>query len=183
MRQTLTGCFWQESQCGEMIAAATRSARVPFTASSFPASGPEACCSALGLECERIAVLGETMIPALRRLAPGVLSIPGQGYLLLVGWRGSSARMLTPSRKTKRVRIEALCDLMLEQTEEAMRGEIDRLLESAGVPNRRRARAARSILVENLSRRQVATGWRIQTSPGASFWQQLRDAGMARRLL
>src|SRR5262249_28017132 len=134
MPPTLTGCFWQESQCGEMIAAATRSARVPFTASSFPSSGPEACCRALGLECERIAVLGETIIPALRRLAPGVLSIPGQGYLLLVGWRGSSARMLTPSRKTKRVPIEALCDLMLEQTEEAVRAEIDRLLESAGVP-------------------------------------------------
>lgn len=60
---------------------------------------------------------------------------------------------------------------------------MDRLLDQAGVPPRRRARARAALLREQLGPARVGGGWLLRPSPGASLRQLSRQARLPGRLL
>jgi ATP-binding cassette subfamily B protein len=64
-----------------------------------------------------------------------------------------------------------------------LQSEIDRLLAATAVPPAQRREAKQAILRQWLNAATLANGWRLVPSPGSSFWQQIRRAGVAGRLL
>lgn len=120
-----------------------------------------------------------TATPALLRVAEGNTSL-----LLAVraGHRGTVS-VLTPAMTSRRLRLAAVRTAMLQPYEEPLAVDASRLIEEAGVPFRRRTRAVRAILHEQLAAAtSISGGWVLRLSPGASPLAQGARAGVWSRL-
>lgn len=139
----------------------------------------------LGLETEAVTVPYTDVERLLRGGSPALLWLPGNdspGVLLLVASRRQRVAFLGPDLVQRWVAIATVRAALCQEAEAPYREEIDRLLATATVPRRRQARARRAILGERLCDQPLHGGWLLRLPAGSSFWQQLRQAGLHRRL-
>jgi ATP-binding cassette subfamily B protein len=145
----------------------------------------EAAAAASGLEAEPVEVSYRETADLVRRAGPALLRLPGEGaprfVALLAGGR-RTVLLLDPGHGARRVPAAALVDTLRCEHDARLGPEVDRLLDEAGVPRRRRARARAAILAERLSAARIGGGWLFDLPPGGSFRRALRRAHLPGRV-
>jgi ATP-binding cassette subfamily B protein len=139
----------------------------------------------LGIEAEAV----EATISGFDQLAalagPAVFcftAADGPGFLLLLGSRFGALRLIGPDLKVHRCPYDTLRTVMCLEHEAPLAGEIDRLLEAAGLPRGRRAGVRRAMLKERVGTKALGNCWILRASPSTGFWRQLTQAHLPRRL-
>ena len=89
--------------------------------------------------------------------------------------------MLGRDHRPRRVAVAALRDALRGDLDAGLGPEVDRLLDEAAVPPRRRARAREALLAERLAERRIGGCWLLDLPPGGSFWAAARRAGLPGR--
>ena len=146
----------------------------------------EAAAQWLGLEAEPVQVEYVDLERFLRRAAPAILRLPGAGgeheetrYLVVIA-SGRRLELLTPDQRRHRLPVGRVRDALGAQLEEPLAGQIDALLDEAGVKPRRRDAARGAILRARLQRARIGGCWLLRLPAGSSFWRQLRDQKVPR---
>jgi ABC-type multidrug transport system fused ATPase/permease subunit len=119
--------------------------------------------------------------PAIVRLQRG--DAEEERFLLLLEGRGAKVTLIGPDRARGRVPVSALVAALCSDLEAPLRGEVERMLERAGVPEGRRPRARTAILRERLGVARIRGCWLLRLPPGVSFWKQMVHARLPRRLV
>ena len=146
----------------------------------------EAAAGCLGLEAEPVDAPYAEVEQLVRRAGPALLRWPGPGeprFLALLGGRRRAVSILGPDRVVHRLQSEVLRTALCQTIELPLVAEVTRLLDEAGVPKRRQARARAAILRERLSPVRLDGCWLLRLPPGASLWGQVRHARLPRHLV
>jgi ABC-type multidrug transport system fused ATPase/permease subunit len=139
----------------------------------------------LGLEIEAVMAPYTEVEWFVRGAGPALLRIPGTNeprFLALLG-SGRKVAVLGPDRKVHRVRPAVVCTALCREIEAPLLAEVDRMLDTADVPPRRRCGARTAILREQLGTTWIEGCWRLRLSRGASLWRQARSGRLPHRLL
>jgi ATP-binding cassette subfamily B protein len=142
----------------------------------------EAAAHWLGFEAEPVQVEYVELEAFLRRAAPAILRLPGEGepsYLVVIS-SGRRLELLTPDHRRHRLPVERVRDALAAQLEEPLAPEIDAQLEEVGVEPHRRKAARAALLSARLQRARIRGCWLLRLPAGASFWRQLRDQKVPR---
>lgn len=145
----------------------------------------EATTGALGLEAEPVEVPYAEVERLVRRAGPVLLRLPGLDephFLALLGGRRRTVAILGPDRVVHRLRLDIICAALCQELEQRFAARVDQLLGEANVPKRRRVQTRMAILQERLSPVRIDGGWLLRLPPGASMWQQVRQARLLRPL-
>ena len=145
--------------------------------------------SRLGLEAEGVDCPVPQFASLLHEAGPAVLHLHhptlGRRFVLLLKGRGATLRVLTASGRIHRVKpaaAEALRAAACAGFEAPLQPEIDRLLDTAAVPARRRAAVRRLLLDERLADQRVEGCWLLRLPATAPFGVQMKHAGLPGRL-
>jgi ATP-binding cassette subfamily B protein len=90
--------------------------------------------------------------------------------------------VLAPDGKKLKVAPVAIRSALCSEMEGPVAEQVQQLLERAGVPAAKQAKAREAILRERFSAHRIRGIWLLRLSPGANFWAQLRQARVPRRL-
>jgi ATP-binding cassette subfamily B protein len=106
--------------------------------------------------------------------------LPGDAGPRFVALAGGRRRLVAvgPDLRARRVRAGALRSALCRPLEAPLEAETERLLDAAGVPARRRARARASVLAGQLAASRVEGIWILRLPPSAGAWRQVRRAGL-----
>jgi len=181
LRVDLSVLAWRSAS--ELVEALARQAGLEIqTAAAGPGADVEHVCSLLGLEAERVELVGRAMREQLRQSVPSVVPLAGL-HLGLVACRGNTAVILTPDLSLRSVAIETLRDMLCDRAEASHTARVDKLLEHCAIPAGRRPRVRRALLEEQIGSQRLGMLWQLRVRPGSSFTRQARDAGLGSRLL
>jgi ATP-binding cassette subfamily B protein len=194
----LTSLLWPADRLGEALQALARESGleiVPETRAE-PSSGPadpedpealgswiEAAAAGAGLEAEPVETSYGEIEALLGRAAPAFLRLPGEEspqFLALARSGRRSAALLGPDHRLHRVPAATVRAALCRELDARIGPEVDALLERAGVPPRRRARARKALLRERLGKTQVGGCWLLGLPPGSGFRRQLRHSRLGR---
>jgi ATP-binding cassette subfamily B protein len=191
---------WPASRLGEALQALAwksrmvpRSVEAPAPPTGLAKAGVEAlgrwlegAAGRLDLEAEP----AEPAYPAVERFVQGagplLLCLPDGGerrFLAILRGSRRAVSVLGPDLVLHRLRPEFVRAALCREVEAPLLEKVDRLLDEAGVPDRRRARARAAILGERLREKRIDGVWQLRPSPGANVWTQVRHARLPRRLL
>lgn len=146
----------------------------------------EAAVGGFGLEAEPAQAPYAEIERLLRGAGPALLRLPVKGephFLAVLGSRRRTISLLGPNLTKHQLRVDVVRAALCRDLEAPLAAGVNRLLDQAGVPERHRPRAAAAILRASLNQAWVGGSWLLRLSPGASFWRQLRQARLPRRLL
>jgi ATP-binding cassette, subfamily B, bacterial len=114
--------------------------------------------------------------------APALVRIQGEDgaarFLALVRRGRGGVRVLGPDRRARTISIATLRAALCGPLERAALPDVERVLERAGVPSRRRTRAAAVLLAERLGPQRIAGVWMLRPRPGAPLRALAADAGV-----
>jgi len=116
------------------------------------------------------------------RLGPAILHIPtqhGPCFLAIA----KSGRIVTPLGTKLRPDPAVVRSAICADAEEPILREIQETLDRAQIPAAKQAGARDAILRERLASKRIRGLWLLRLPPGASFWQQLGQARIPRRLV
>ena len=140
----------------------------------------------LGLELEEVEA-APSRLPDLLRAAGPALLVVGEGtearVLLLLRYKEGRLCLVGPDLRVHRVPPETVHRALTANLEVGLAPEVDTLLRTAGILGRRRARAARALLDEQLTERRIRGCWLLRAPPGAGFARQLLAAGVPQGVL
>ena len=140
--------------------------------------------AAMGLEAEPVDVSYREVDSLVRQSAPALLRLPGEGparFLVLLRGGRQTAVLLDPERRPQKVPVAAISQALRREHDDRLGPEVDRLLEEAQVPARRRDKARSALLAERLGRTRIGGAWILDLSPGGSFGGALRHARLPGR--
>lgn len=192
-------CCWPICRLGNAMAALARECgllprpvRLPVAAEGPSQAGQEglgrwieATAGWLGVEVELTEMPYGEAESLLQQAGPAILELAGTDgpqILALLGGGRRSVRVLKPDLTRERFPPGAIREALCQDLDAEAAGAIDGILDTAGVPPRRRARARVALLREHLGQARVGRVWLLRPSPGASFWLQLRRDGLPGRL-
>ncbi len=138
----------------------------------------------LGLEVEETETPHSTAESMVRGCGPALLLVPAGGdggpcYLLAVlGCRGAKVRLLGPDLEVHRRPVAEVAAELSRAVEARVVPEVEELLARLELPERRSARARSALLRERLRGARIEGCWLLRLPPGASFWHQVRAAGL-----
>jgi ATP-binding cassette subfamily B protein len=143
----------------------------------------EAIARRLGLEAQPIETPYPDFESQLPKMAPALLQV-GSGFLAILP-RRASLRHAILSSTGKKIRIPAstIRSALCSNIESPAIQQIDTLLTRAQISPAKQNRARTAILREQLSTTLIRGIWLLRLPPSASFWLQLRQAKVPRRLL
>ena len=150
----------------------------------------ETAADSLGLEAEprdvsypELAQLIRSPGPVLFRLPRSVGAAEGLEFRFLAAVAGRrTVSVLGPDLQMHQIDSEVVRAAVCAELEAPVRAQVDQLLDAAQVPTRRRSQARAAILREMLSAQRFSGAWSIRLPPSTPFWQQLRQAGLARHV-
>jgi ATP-binding cassette, subfamily B, bacterial len=200
MVANLAACSWPVSKLDEALEALAHTCGLTPTAIDIPAlphalmqgadetltQWIEAAAGCLGLEAEPVDAPYAEVEQLVRRAGPALLRWPGPGeprFLALLGGRRRAVSILGPDHVVHRLQSEVLRTALCQTIELPLVAEVTRLLDEAGVPKRRQARARAAILRVRLSPVRLDGCWLLRLPPGASLWGQVRHARLPRHLV
>lgn len=195
MKDVLGQLTWPISDMGQAIEALGRESGLQAHTAEAPpppeglaqASGAqlghwvELTAGWLGFEAEPVQVPYPEVAKLVRRAGPALLHLPGgenPRFLAILGSGRRKVPVLGPDLRRRRLSVETMRAALCSDIESPLVIEIDRLLDKAGVPDRRRAQARKAILRERLGATRISGGWLLRPLPGAHFWHQVRFAGL-----
>lgn len=143
----------------------------------------EASAKTLGLDCRPVELWGYQVEDRLRAASPALVSLPGGRYVGLLGLKRDRAALLAPDGRRVHCTLEQLRYAVTADLEAKYGRETDELLESANLPVNRREKARRALLRERSRFERVGVLYELRTPAGSSFLEQMRSAGLTRRLL
>ena len=188
---------WPAARLGEALETLGRRSGLgplrPPGAAAGPAVGPldglgtwiEAAAAGLGLQAEPVEASHGELGALLGRLGPAIVRLPGgmpRFVALLEGGNGS-VRLLAPDLLVHRVATDALRGRLCHAIEAELQDEVNDLLDSAQIPQRRRPRTAAALLRERLQPMRLHLGWLLRESPGGRVLDLVRHARLGRSLL
>lgn len=198
MTAALAECMWATEQLGQAIEALARMsglapnpAQIPTAPRTSDDSAPlrewiEATAQWFGLEAEPVDVSYETIDQMMLRSGPSVTAVRADGeisFLAILSCTRKKVLLLRPDLEIVTLRREQIRAALLEPVQAPLLREILPLIETAGVPEKRRQRAREAVTSERLRGLAIATCWMLRLPPSASFWQQLVRAQMPGRAL
>jgi ATP-binding cassette, subfamily B, bacterial len=199
MTQDLAALAWPAGQLGHAIEVLARksgldpkSAQVPIAPAAAGSDSRElqewidAVAQWFGLEAEPVDASYETIDQMLRVAGPALVRVQVNGeakFFALLGGSRKIVSLLCPNLKVTTVRREIIRSALLEPVEAPLQRQVVSLIEDAEISARRQARAREAVLRECLRGRPIASCWILRLPPGASFWRQLRQAGIPHRML
>jgi ATP-binding cassette subfamily B protein len=198
MNPVLQQCAWPASRLGEALYALAQHSRLGPREIEVPVPEPqvtadpellgrwiESTAAWLGLDAyaSESAYVGIDQL--LVKAGPAVLRLPGDEprFLLLARSRGRRPRLLSPELALVPIGLDVLRAAVCAELERPVIGEVERLLDVAEVPSRRRHRTRQRMLRDHIVNRVVAGCWLLHAGPGTSFLRQLAHAGCTRYLL
>ena len=104
------------------------------------------------------------------------------GFLLLHSTRRESLRLIGPDLRIHRCPVATLRTVMCLRYEGPLTSEIDRLLHAANLPDKQWPDVRRVMLRERIGNKVLGGCWILRLAPETSFWRQLTQAGLPRRL-
>ena len=139
----------------------------------------------LGVEAEPVEATPGRLDELLRGAGPALLQFDDAGdgrFFLLLGTRFGKLQLLGPDLALHSCPLELLHDVLCAVHEAPLKADIDKLLEAAQVPSRRRQRVRSVIARERLAAKRIGGFWLFRLPPGAPFGRQLRQARLPRKL-
>ncbi len=140
----------------------------------------------LGLEVVAVESEVRDLVAMLACGGPALLMHDRQGepgFLVLQASRRGTVRLLATDHTAIACDPSALCDLLNEELAAPVRHEIDQVLATAGIPPHRHNRVAEAMLAQRIGSQTVGGIYLLRLPAGSSFAAQLREAGIARRML
>jgi ATP-binding cassette, subfamily B, bacterial len=175
---------WPPSRCSDALRCLADASRLAHGEASGDACGQSLSAAAgqLGLELEPVRVTYGDADAILKQGGPALVATPDHIFALLDGGSGR-ARLVTPGLRLRRVKREQLRRRLVESAERKIEPEIDRWLDGAKVPQRRRSRARRALLRMRLAETHVADAFLLRANALAAPPAQAREAKVLPRLL
>lgn len=139
----------------------------------------------LGLEAEAVDATVPDFTEMLLTGGPAILACDdprGLGFVLLLGSRMGHLRMIGPDLKVHRAQAELLRAAICWYIEAPLLPEIERLLDDAAVPSRRRPAVRAALLRERLSAERAGVCRVLRLPAGAGFWRQVSQARLPSRV-
>lgn len=197
-RQAVAEWLWPDDRLPELIETLARRAGLPI---QNPAGGEarptgiepadaehearrlRELAAEIGLEVEPVEASYGDVSALVRKAAPALARIPGRGLLALVGGGRSGVRLLGPDLKEGKVSAEAVAGILRAEVSSNASGEVERLLQRIGVPDRRRPAARQALLEDRLRNRSAGQLWYLRAPLGGSLGSQVRRSGVPRWLV
>ncbi len=139
----------------------------------------------LAVEAEPVESAYADLDRLLRGAGPAVLRLPapdGPRFVALLKSGRVKAALIGPDLEAHQVDLDRLREALTRDLEAPLLPEVDRLLNQAHVPARRRQRARAAILRERLGHARIG-GWLLRLHPGARTWELARQARLPRLLV
>jgi ATP-binding cassette, subfamily B, bacterial len=142
----------------------------------------------LGVEAEAVATPLSGFDDLLRHAAPAILYASGAagdtpGFFVLLRARGGKLHLIGPDLTIQVLGVAQLTEALCAPLQAPMHAAMEHLLNVAEVPPARRERTRQAMLREHLALQSVCDCWLLRDAPGSSFWGQLRQARMPRKVL
>jgi ATP-binding cassette subfamily B protein len=200
MSRSLENMLWPLDRLGESIEALAHQHRYALRAVETPRP-PEDLCGAsesrlgawieaaadeLGIEAEAVEAPLAEVASLLWAVGPAIVFQPGSEpprFLAVVRGARRSVELLGPRGFSRCFPVEEVAALLCASVEAPLGPGVDALLESAGIPPRRRARARAALLRERLRKTPLRGAWLLREQPGASFWRRMVHSRLHRYLL
>jgi len=184
--EALRALAWKSGMAPRSVEAPTPPAGLAGASAEVMGEWIEGAASRLGLEAEPVEPAYPAVDGFVRDGGPVLLRLPGSGecrFLALLRGGQRAVSVLGPDLALHRLRPELVRAALCREVEAPLVvEEVDRLLNEAGVPDRRRAQARAAILGERLREEHIDGCWLLRPSPGANVWTQVRHARLPRRL-
>lgn len=182
--------LWRESALGAAIESLAKAAKLEPRMVSVPAEVPEAILADrqlvdrwveamadyLHLEADAVNTPYADVEELLRTCAPAIIRIEtdrGPRVIAVESCRGDSVTLLGVGGVRERAKVALLRDLLVQDFESAVMGDIERMLERAEVPKNKRARSTNMLLRNRLGGTQIEGIWILRSSPGSSVLKQV----------
>ncbi|MFO1080004.1 MAG: ABC transporter ATP-binding protein [Reyranellaceae bacterium] len=196
---TVHALSWPQSRLGEGIAELCRRAGLRAQAGNLAESPDDSCRDdptelarwiawageRLGVEARPVESTAAGMAALLEQGGPAILkaSDDGEGhFFLLLPRRFGGLRLLAPDLRVRTCAVEDLRDTLCASLEAPIASEIDHLLDLARIAPGQRLKVRRVIALERLAGQRIGECWLLQLPPSTSFWRQLRQARVPRKL-
>ncbi|HYR07687.1 MAG TPA: hypothetical protein VEQ60_07955, partial [Longimicrobium sp.] len=192
MNPSITPLLWPAAELDQALALLLRHAGLAADPGAIPPppAAPDddaverwlsAAAAPLDLEAEPLEASYADAAAMLAGCAPALVRVQGEDgearFLALVRTARGGVRVLGPDRRARTVSIDQLRAALCAPLERAARPDVERVLGRAGVPARRRERAAGALLAERLGARRIAGVWMLRPRPGAPLRAMAADAG------
>jgi ATP-binding cassette subfamily B protein len=188
---------WPLDRLGEALEAVARRSGLEPKAGSLPAppavegaSGSESlgrwvesAAAWLGLEAEPVEAPHAEVEPLLRAAAPALLRLPGGSVLAVLAGDRRHVTVLTPDHVPAHLPLAAVRDALCREAEGPAGEEVARILDRAGLRDRRAARARQAMLRQLLGRARVGGCWLLRPAASGGLAAQAREARLPRLLL
>ena len=142
--------------------------------------------SRLGLEVEPVDAAVPDADALLQQAGPALVPWAdpqaGMGFLLLLGGRGRSVRLLAPDLRAARCPRDTLRRALCRRHEQPLEAELDALLAQAGGAPRRRGAARAALMRDRLADQRITPWWLLRLPAGAPVRAQALHARLPQRL-
>jgi len=186
MNPDLARLLWPPSRLGDALQAlAAKTDERLQTPRAIADDGEWLECAAawLGLETQPVETPYADFERQVSATGPALIRMPG-GFLAVCKSRSRSAvSVLAPDSNKHKISPAVLRSALCSEIEAPVAKQIEQLLERAGVPLAKQAKAREAILRERFSALRIPGIWLLRLPPGANFWLQLRQARVPQRLL
>jgi ATP-binding cassette, subfamily B, bacterial len=141
----------------------------------------ESAALTLGIEAQPVESPYPEFEKQLRHMGPALLHVPsaeGPTFLAILG----NSTFLKPDLREVRFTPSDVRSELCGAIERPIVAEIQEMLDRAGVPRSKQARARQTVLRERLGVISIRGIWILRLPPGAKFWLQLRHARIPERI-
>ncbi|HEY0479745.1 MAG TPA: ABC transporter ATP-binding protein [Kofleriaceae bacterium] len=191
-RAELAAVLWPIDTLGEAVVALARHCGLVSPASSAavarhaPTSDPAALDrwmaatgETLGVSVEPLTALHREVDSALAVLHPALVQLPA-GVVIVIRPHRDRLVCLCHDGVVRRIARQVVVRALQAEHEAPHRARIAELLARTDLPAPARARAELGMLAEFLATTSVMHAWFVRLPPGASFFTQIRSAGLLR---
>jgi ATP-binding cassette, subfamily B, bacterial len=201
----LTTLAWPTSKLGDALSALARHADIgtPHAQLANPVqleqsgNSPDAvanwdavakwidwAASRLGCEAEPVEMTFGDLERELTSACPSVLRVDAESFLVVLGARRHSLRVLGPEGSVASFPVRKICDLICAPWQQTQSAQWDRLLEEAEIPQKKRARTLNLLTSEARAGQRFDQCWilrsKYKAETGGSVFRLLREANATR---